>query len=323
LSSFIAARSGGLNRPTAVAFDAQGRAYVSSADTHQVLRYTASGAYSDVFSKVPPGSLSGPGSLQFVPGIGDRYPRDSTRRYRPRAGTWSEPTLSGQGFDIQAIGGGLAVAWYTYEADGRATWYLATGLLANDHFEGELQRFTRNGTTISGVTVGDIELDFTAEDRAQMQWTLDGESGTKSLVHFQTGDSLETQFPTAQWYAPANSGWGFSITRQGNLQVVTSFVFDSAGNPTWALGVGTPNDTEFSMTRLSAPGRCPGCVVGTPPPSSATPVGSVEFDVINATMAAGSIDLQGDGLDWEFPDLDLVILSQTPTKPNGDPLGIQ
>jgi hypothetical protein len=317
LTPFVTTASGGLDRPSGLAFDAQGRLYVSSAGTNKVLRYAASGAFLDVFSQAPAGSLSDPRALLFVPHISDRYPRDATKRYRPRVGVWSDPTRSGQGLDIQALINGLSVAWYTYEEDGRATWYLATGALQGNVFQAPLQRVTWNGSSATATPVGTIELEFTGEDTAQMRWALGAQNGIRTISHFVTADSLEAQFPSAVWYAPLSSGWGFSITRLGGLQSVISFVFDTAGQPTWALGVGTSSDEVFQMRRLNAPGACPACAGGAAPTSAA--VGTVRFDVVDFTHADGAIDLSDATLNWKFPALDLLRLSETPTQLDGDP----
>lgn len=316
-AAFIAAGSGGLDRPSGLAFDDEGRLYVSSAGNAKVLRYAANGSFIDSFAKVPAGVLADPRSLLFVPRVSDRYPRDSHARSRPRAGAWSDPSKSGQGFDIQAMGNSLSVAWYTYDADGRATWYLATGPLRDNQFSAPLQRFAWNGSSATGTVVGEVQLGFSAEDRAQLNWKIGTQSGMQSLVHFQTADSIETQFPTAVWYAPQVPGWGLSLTRQGGVLVVTSFVFDKAGNPTWAIGSATADDTEFTMRRLSAPNGCPGCTGGSAPVAAV--VGSAHFEVLDDTHAEGAIDLQSDTLDWRYNALDLRRLGDAPTRPGGDP----
>lgn len=317
LSAFIAPNSGSLDRPSGLAFDEQGRVYVSSAGNNKVLRYAANGSFIDSFAKVPAGTLSDPASLVFAPRIVDRYPRDPHRRSRPQAGAWYDPTRSGQGFDIQAMGGVLSVAWYTYDADGRATWYLASGSLQDNKFSAPLQRFTWNGSIATGTHAGEITLAFSAEDRAQLTWKLGTQTGTQSLVHFETADSVETQFPTAVWYAPTTPGWGLSVTRQGGVLVVTAFVFDKAGNPTWALGAATTNDTEFTMRGLNAPNACPGCSGNNAP--VATAIGTARFEVTSHTQADGAIDLQSDTVEWRYGVLDLRRFSDSPTLPNGDP----
>jgi len=306
LTPFVAPGAGGLDRPAGLAFDSDGRLYVSSATTHQVMRYAANGAFADMFARTPAGMLSDPAALVFVPRVADRYPKDASRRYRPVAGAWYDPAHSGQGFDIQAMGTALSVAWYTYDAQGRAVWYLATGTPQGNRLQAPLQRFAWNGSSATGTPVGSIDVVFNSERGAQLQWTLGAQSGSQSIVHFDTADSLETQFPTAIWYDPARPGWGLTVMRQGGLLAVTAFVFDADGNPTWALGTGAAGDTTVTMRRFTN---------GTAPAT----VGTVGFEPVSDTAAEGSIDLQGTQLDWRYPALDLRRFGDTPTRANGDP----
>jgi hypothetical protein len=317
LSAFVTPGSGGLDRPSGLAFDEQGRLYVSSAANGKVLRYAANGSFIDSFAKVPAGMLADPRSLVFVPRIADRYPKDAARRIRPNVGAWYDPSKSGQGFDIQAMGNSLSVAWYTYDADGRAIWYLASGPLQGSSFTAPLQRFTWNGSAATGTTVGEVHLGFTASDRAQLNWQLGTQTGSQALVHFQAADSVETQFPTAVWYDPQKTGWGLSLTRLGGVLSVTAFVFDKAGNPTWVTGAAGADATEFTLRLLSAPNNCPSCSGNTAP--AAVEVGTVRFKAVNDTHAEGGIDLQSDTVEWRHPTLGLQRLSDTPTRPNGDP----
>ena len=314
---FVASGAGGLDRPLGLTFDAQGRLYVSSAGNDRVLRYTANGVFLDVFSQVPRGLLSQPRSLLFVPRVVDRFPRDAQRRDRPRVGIWHNPERSGQGVDLQAIPGGLALGWYTYEADGRPTWYLGVGSLQGDRWSAPLQRYVWDGQRAQASEVGQAELVFSAEDRAELRWQLDGRSGVEPIEHFQAGNSIETQFPTAVWYAPTSSGWGYSVTHQGDVLAIAAFVFDRNGQPTWALGVGDATATELGMRRYRAPQGCPGCA-GNAAPSSEQ-IGSLVFQVRDDVSASGRIELVDADVDWRFPALELSRLSDTPTLRDGSP----
>lgn len=314
----VAPGDGGLERPAGLAFDRAGALYVSSAGTHQVLRYDAGAVtFRDVFAKVPAGQLSSPQALLFVPRVLDRYPRDAPRRVRPRVGAWHDPLRSGQGLDVQAIPGGLAVGWYTYEAPGRATWYLGVGALDGERWSAALERYTWDGIRATARPVGRIELEFSAEDRAVFRWTLEGRSGSAAVEQLQGSHSVESQFPTADWFAPAQPGWGYSVTRLGDLLAVAAFFFDRDGQPTWALGVGAASDREFSLLRYSDADGCPGCTGDAPVISRS--IGSVRFDVLDDERARGSIQARDDDIDWRFEALDLLRLSDTPTLRNGDP----
>lgn len=39
--------------------------------------------------------------------------------------------------------------------------------------------------------------------------------------------------PTGLWYNPAESGWGLSVAKQGNVAFAVLFVYDQASQPTW------------------------------------------------------------------------------------------
>jgi sugar lactone lactonase YvrE len=316
-SVHVAPRSGGLDVPAGLAFDRSGRLYVASAATGAVLRYAADGTFLDVFSQVPGGTLAEPRSLLFVPRIADRYPVDAQRRYRPRAGAWYDPASSGQGIDLQPIAGGLGFTWYTYEADGRPTWYLAAGPMQGDSWSAPLLRFRWDGSTATPTTVGSVQLDFSAEDRATFRWTLDGRSGSTPLEHFQGGKSLETQFPTAVWYPPAETGWGYSVVKQGEALALIAFVYDRSGEPTWAIASGSSTQQDFEMLRLRAPDRCPGCTGAAAP--SVSRAGSLRFAVQDDSHARTEIDLEQPDLRWLRQAVELGRLSDTPTLPDGSP----
>jgi hypothetical protein len=314
----VASGSGGLDAPAGLAFDRSGRLYVASAATDAVLRYRADGSFLDAFAQAPAGVLDEPRALAFVPRVADRYPADAARRFRPRAGAWYDPANSGQGIDLQFTAGGLGFTWYTYEASGRPVWYLAAGALQGERWSAPLLRFTWDGSRALSSTVGSVELEFSAEDRASFRWTLDGRSGGVPLQHFQGGKSVEAQFPTAVWYPPAESGWGYSVVKQGEALALIAFVYDRSGEPTWAIASGQATQSEFAMLRLRAPQRCPGCDGGAAP--SAANVGSVHFSVQDDTHASNRLQFVDDEVDWRREDVSLRRLSDTPTQPDGAPL---
>lgn len=317
-STAIAAGAGGLAAPEGLAFDDDGTLLVASSGSDAVLRFDpASGALLGRIDSAPAGLLDRPVSVAVVPRVGDRYPLDATRSLRPRAGAWYDPARSGQGFEIQAIPGGLAVAWYTYDQDGKAIWYLATGPLTNDAMQGVLYRYHWDGTGATGTAVGSVALDFSDEANATLDWQVGEATGQWPIEHFQNGLSVETQFPTAAWYDPTLSGWGLSVIRQGDSLAVGTYYYDIDGEPTWALGVAQPDSAVYSMLRFTSPGACPGCAG--PITSSSVTIGTVGFAPATVDRAAGSADLSAADIDWHFDALDLRRISDTPTLPNLDP----
>ncbi len=62
--------------------------------------------------------------------------------------------------------------------------------------------------------------------------------------------------PTGLWYDPAESGWGLSISQQGDKLFAVLFVYDSANRPAWyvASDIDTPSGTVFTPL-LSVTGK--------------------------------------------------------------------
>ncbi|HRQ65140.1 MAG TPA: zinc-dependent metalloprotease family protein [Xanthomonadaceae bacterium] len=319
-SVFIAPASGGLLFPSGLAYGPDGRLYVSSRGNDRILRYDgATGAFIDVFSKVPPGVLSQPRKLIFVPRVADRSPRDASRRYRPVAGGWYNPARSGHGLDLQVVGDQLFVIWYTYTEDGTPTWYLGQAPKSGGVWESPLARFTWDGSQASFVEVGSMRLEFDDERSAQFSWVLPGSEGSEPMQPLAVGTSSETQFPTAAWFDPGESGWGLSVTRQGERAYAIAFIYDPAGQPTWVLGVDDagPDDLVFAVDRFHGPTRCPGCTGAAGP--SVVPAGQIAFSILDRERARVDTSVQANGVSWQRSQADFRRLTDTPTEPNGDP----
>ncbi len=318
---FVAPGAGGLSYPAGLAFGPDGHLYVSSAGNDRILRYDgASGAFIDVFSRAPDGVLRQPRALLFVPKVADRFPRDPARRFAPVAGGWYNPARSGHGFDIQRSGSGLAVVWYTYRTDGRPTWYLAVAPLQGDTWSADLLQFRwQDGAAVPEV-VGSAELVFEDERRASFAWSLPEGEGSEPIQTLALGTSAESQFPTAAWYRPAESGWGLSLTRQGAVTFAMAFVYDAEGEPVWfggpALDQAEPD--AFDMLWFDGPDRCPSCTG--PANATPTPGGSLRFAPLSLDRGTLQADLDGGGVRWQRPAAEFRRLTDTPTGMNGDPL---
>ena len=318
---FIAAGAGGLDYPAGLAFGPDGHLYVSSAGNDRILRFDGtSGAFIDVFSRAPEGVLRQPRALLFAPKVADRFPRDPARRFAPVAGGWYNPARSGHGFDIQRSGSGLAVVWYTYRTDGRPTWYLAVAPLQGDTWSADLLQFRwQDGAAVPEV-VGSAELVFDDERRATFSWSLPEGDGSEPIQTLALGTSAETQFPTAAWYRPAESGWGLSLTRQGEVTYAMAFVYDADGEPVWfggpALDQAQPD--VFDMLWFDGPDRCPSCTG--PANATPTPAGSLLFEPLSLDRGTLQAELEGGGVAWQREPAEFRRLTDTPTDVNGDPL---
>lgn len=74
----------------------------------------------------------------------------STAAFQPRTGHWNNPNESGSGMNIDIQDGTFVVTIYSYEPDGSAQWFIASGKSTNDNhnFTGSLDKF-RAGQCIS------------------------------------------------------------------------------------------------------------------------------------------------------------------------------
>jgi DNA-binding beta-propeller fold protein YncE len=321
-SVFVQSGSGGLSFPAGLAYGPDGHLYVSSAGNDRILRFHGqTGAFIDVFSRAPAGVLKQPRKLIFVPKVGDRYPRDPARRFRPVAGGWYNPERSGHGLDVQVVGDLLFVIWYTYDADGTPTWYQGQADKAHGVWESPLYRVTWNGSAATPVAIGSMRLEFEDERRASFSWVLPDSSGSEPMQPLSVGSSSETQFPTAAWFDPAESGWGLSVTRQGERAYAIAFIYDPQGQPTWVLGVSDAalgaTDLVFDADRFHGPTRCPQCVGSAGP--TAVPAGEIRFRIADMDRAEVDTAIAAAGIGWQRSGADFRRLTETPTVPGGDP----
>lgn len=318
-SVFVIPGGGGLLfLPSGLALDPEGHLLVASRENGAILRYHGeSGAFLGRFDRAPPGLLREPRRMILVPKVRDRFPDDPARAFRPVSGGWYNPARSGHGFAIEVAGPVLLAIWYTYRPDGAPTWYLAQGTLVGSRFEAPLLRFRWVGGAAVPETVGSLRIDFADERRAVFAWTLPGSQGSEPLQPLSVGSSEETQFPTAAWYDPAESGWGLTIARQGERAYAIAFLYDQNGEPTWAFGTADAGPRyRFAMDFFRAPGLCPGCPGG---PVSFVPAGQIDFEPLDRERARLHIDVAQGTLAWRREVAAFARLTDSPTEPDLDP----
>ncbi|GIX33111.1 MAG: hypothetical protein KatS3mg125_1067 [Lysobacterales bacterium] len=304
--------------PSGLLLDRDGHLLVASRETGAILRYHGeSGAFLGRFDRAPPGLMREPRRMLLAPKVRDRFPLDRERAFRPVSGGWYNPARSGHGFAIEVAGPVLLAIWYSYRSDGEPTWYLAQGELRGSRFEAPLLRYRwLNGAAV-GQAVGQLRIDFASERQAVFSWQLPDSQGSEPLVPLAVGSAEETQFPTAAWYDPRESGWGLIVARQGERAYVIAFLYDRAGEPTWALGTADAGASfSFRMDYFRAPGLCPGCPGGTAIPQ---PAGHIEFRPLDRNRAQVQVAVAAAVLDWSRGPLDLERLTESPTEPNLDP----
>ncbi|MFO1305287.1 MAG: hypothetical protein U1F54_16275 [Burkholderiales bacterium] len=103
---------------------------------------------------------------------------------------------------------------------------------------------------------------------------------------------------TDHWYAPAESGWGVSVTHQGNVAFIVLFAYGQDGQPAWYAG----DATRYGECMGGHPGfagtlyRMKGPWLGgpfDPAKVDVTPVGTVTFESYEHDRATLAYSIDG------------------------------
>ena len=231
------------------------------------------------------------------PSLADRFSSAPS----PLTGLWWNANEPGWGLSVAQHGTILFAAWYTYDANGQPTWYVASDCrLAGASCSGELYE-VRGGRPLTSAwsaaqptvrSVGTLRLTFTGNDAATLSFTLDGVSGNKPITRQVWASGAPARQVSDLWWNAAESGWGMGLAAQGGITFATVYTYDASGNPTWYV----------ASSCAASPTGCVGDlyrVTGGQPPTSAwrgpvtvSRVGTLDlaFDGTSAASMAYSID---------------------------------
>ncbi len=210
-------------------------------------------------------------------------------------GGWWRADESGWGLFTIDQGNVLLPTWFTYDAQGQASWFVigATSLQSDGSYRGDIYRYSGvpfmqiNGrASETGTAVGTARLRFPERNRMQFDYTVDGISQSKELTRFSYGDNqLECSGSnadpatfsnlTALWWNPTQSGWGVQINHVGDLLSATWYTYGEDRKPAWFI---------FNATR-QADGRYSGPLL--------RGRSGTRFDQINGQPALSQIDEVG------------------------------
>ena len=175
-----------------------------------------------------------------------------------RLGLWWDPAATGSGFEVFAAGQDQVLVWYTYRADGSPVWYTASG-----HFDADgawdaalLEHRWIDGRRES-TTAGQLRLQRSHFEKLALQYDVGGRSGTLALVPFPVSGIVPEVDHSGAFYDPNRSGFGLSLTQQGESVITALYFYDAAGRATWRVGENGGAGTQFTMRGYQ--GACPGC----------------------------------------------------------------
>lgn len=186
-----------------------------------------------------------------------------------RSATWWISSESGWGLTVFDQGSVLAPTWFTYDADGEPTWFIAAGAFEqpDGSFSGELFRFTGtplaqiDGPAAQSVTpVGSLILRYRGDDELGFDYTVDGITQSKTLARFPLGqrtfacataadaDRSSAANYTDLWSgAGDDAGWGLTLFHVDDLLVAIWYTYDTDGEAVFFL-LTTTRQADGSFT---------------------------------------------------------------------------
>jgi murein DD-endopeptidase MepM/ murein hydrolase activator NlpD len=169
---------------------------------------------------------------------------------------WWNPNESGWGVNIAQQSDTLFAVWYTYDNDGTGMWLVmpSTSLQADGRYVGKIYRTTGialadiNGQTSStSVTeVGTGSFSFAGDNAGTFTYTVGGTSQSKNIIRQVFARQPECRFTLTGrknftnyqdlWWTPAESGWGLSLTHQGDTLFAAWYTYRADGKGQWLVG---------------------------------------------------------------------------------------
>jgi len=178
-------------------------------------------------------------------------------------GLWWAPNgaESGWGINIAHQDDILFATWFTYDAEGRDTWLVASNLQwsTRNTYTGTLYRTTGpafnaapfDPAKVTRTPAGTLTVQVIDFDNAMLSATVDGVTVTKPLAKqvfaspepyctwtYNAAAPSIVNYTDLWWASPAGSesGWGLNIEHQGDILFVTWFTYDGDGHPMWLVG---------------------------------------------------------------------------------------
>ncbi len=184
---------------------------------------------------------------------------------------WWNPSESGWGLTIADHGSELFGVWYTYDINGKPTWFtIPGGTFTNGkrNFSGDLYQTTGPAysqpfltSQVTATKVGTASFDFSpagqAAGKASFSYTIGAVSQTKIIERQPFGNAAPNWGAdfTDIWWNENESGWGLTLAQHGNNVFGVWFTYGLDGKPLWVTipgvtftSAGTFNGQLYSVT---------------------------------------------------------------------------
>jgi hypothetical protein len=178
---------------------------------------------------------------------------------------WAGQAQNGWGMSIQQRGTTQFNAIYVYDTAGQPRWYVMPGGAWNNNFtsySGPVYQprsapfnAYNPASFVVGAAAGNVTLNYTADGRMTMQYTIAGTTGSKVMERQTFAGNSAPLTANALWWNPAENGWGINVAQQqGNLFAVW-YTYGADGNAFWfVLPAGSWSGNNYEGTLYSTTG---------------------------------------------------------------------
>jgi len=166
----------------------------------------------------------------------------------PQTGWWWNALEDGRGFSVEKRGPNLFFASFLYDASGRSTWYVSSGLssLEGSLYVGDLLAAS-GGQSLGGAypgfptltKAGTVTITFNSATNGTLIWP-GGTVPIQRQAFIPNGLSLAPMangIESGWWWNEAEAGRGFFMEFQGDWLDVAGYMYDDQGNSVWYLTV--------------------------------------------------------------------------------------
>ena len=210
---------------------------------------------------------------------------------------WAGQAENGWGMSIQQHGNFQFNALYVYDAVGKPVWYVMPGGNWNadyTSFSGPIYQPTSAPLNayspsqfVVGNSPGNVIITFTSDSTANLQYTINGVAGQKSIQRQTFGSGTSPLTVGDMWWGgEAQNGWGINLVQQKGIVFGVWYTYGPDGKSTWyVLPSGNWTGTTYGCTFYSTTGSA---WLGTPYVASQLAVataGNMSFNFANANSA--------------------------------------
>lgn len=222
------------------------------------------------------------------------------------------PDNAGYGVAVTHQDNTVVAIWYTYNPDGRPTWYTAaTTRQADGSFRGSyllntgtpLAQINGSPASTANMPLGEVDLVFGTNGQLDFGFTPTGAanqrralqplplSATPLVCNFTTEPRTNATNFTDLWWNPSESGWGLSIINQGNLIFLAWYTYANDMQPQWLTSVLTKQADGSYSGRLNRTET--GTPYTTPPTGNVTPFPVPEVGDVTLNFSNGETGTLG------------------------------